>query len=284
MIQYIRAALTRRGAAAVGACGFDRVRPLLRGGVHPELDWGRTLFCAAFPYYAGEDEGANLSLYARGIDYHHVLGEALEETCGLLRARFPAARVARYADSGVLPEVDAARLSGVAMTGRNGLAILPGWGSYVFLGFLLTDWEPARPLPGADAGFCENCGACEAACPTGALQGGEVDARRCLSALTQKKGTLTPEEEELLRRAPLIWGCDECQRACPHNGAPPLTSIPAFRDKIARLEPGDVAGLTNRTLQEVYPHRAFTWRGAEILRRNLRLNNEGKCHPAETEK
>ena len=248
---------------------MDRIRPHLRGA-HPETaDWANTVFCAAFPYYAGKDEDANLSLYARGIDYHHVLGAALEEICGLLRARFPEFRFERYADSGLLPEVETARLCGAAMTGRHGLAIVPPYGSFVFLGFLLTDW--AGPMEDADAGHCENCGACEAACPTGALCGGSVDPMRCLSAITQKKGVLSDWEREQLRAAPLIWGCDACQLACPYNASPRETSISAFRDKIVRLEISDLEGLSNRQLEQTYPHRAFTWRGAEVLRRNLRI-------------
>ena len=166
------------------------------------------------------------------------------------------------------------------MTGLNRLAIVRGWGSYVFLGFVLT--SAMLELCEVDAGECEKCGACVAACPSGALSEAVVDPLRCLSAISQKRGALSREEERLLAKSPLIWGCDECQRTCPHNASPQITPIPEFRDKVAALELRDIERLTNRAFREKYRCRAFTWRGVQPLLRNLILKKSFPHPPVDS--
>ena len=106
------------------------------------------------------------------------------------------------------------------------------------------------------------------------------DPDRCLSALTQKKGTLTPEEEGLLKAHPLIWGCDCCQLACPYNQEALAAPLPELAGEtralpyLASLSLSDLEGLTNRTFREIYGKRAFAWRGPAVLRRNLTLKKE----------
>ena len=229
---------------------------------------------AAFPYYAGDAPG-NLSLYARGRDYHLVLTEKLNTVCDVLRQKYPSYLFLPGADSSPLPERQLAWACGIGLRGQNGLLILPPWGSYVFLGTILTDC-PLEFSTQPPANVCISCGKCAAACPGGALDGAVFHLSRCLSDISQKKGALSPEEAALLSAQACLWGCDLCQRVCPYNARPAMTPIPDFRENlISSLSPADLEGLTNRTFREKYGDRAFAWRGPAVLRRNLALREHG---------
>lgn len=267
----------RSGAAAWGTCAFSDLNLSLqqREKALSLCPGAQGVFVAAYPYFAGDGAG-NLSRYARGEDYHRVLPRRLGEVCQGLQALYPERRFVPGADNSPLNERDCARLAGLGILGRNGLVIVEPYGSWVFLGTILTD----LPLPSAaqPAPDCLNCGACVRACPGGALDQFPFREERCLSALTQKKGTLTPEEEKLLRAHPLIWGCDLCQQVCPYNrGALPsplkdLTgqgTVPY----LAELSLDELEGLSNRSFRAKYGDRAFAWRGPGVLRRNLKLRN-----------
>ena len=198
----------------------------------------------------------------------------LNTGCDALRRKYPEESFVPAADNSPLPEREAAWLAGIGLRGKNGLLILPPYGTYVFLGTILTGAAldvPERPA----APDCPGCGACRAACPAGALGEGGPDVSRCLSELTQKKGALTEEEAARLRVHPLIWGCDFCQRACPYNAAPARSPLPEFSTSLVdALENSDLEGLTNRTFRDKYGGRAFAWRGPGPLRRNLGLKEE----------
>lgn len=224
---------------------------------------------AVFPYFTGETAG-NLSVYARGQDYHAVLRRKLDTVCDFLRSNYIGYSFLAAADSSPLPEREAAWLSGLGLRGKNRLFILPPYGSYVFLGTILTnatlDIPSTEPAP-----ECMNCGKCLAACPTGALGGHGV----CLSDLTQKKGDLTGAEIALLKSHPYIWGCDLCQNVCPYNQSPKVAPLPEFEEAyLADLTADMLEGLTNKAFAETFGHRAFAWRGAAVLRRNLYLKRE----------
>lgn len=262
------------GAAAWGAVSFGGLAPYMdetarrrAAGLCPDP---AGVLVAAFPYYAGAGEG-NLSLYARGEDYHLAVTRRLERVCRSLRDAYPGRTFVPGVDASPIPEREAAALAGLGVRGLHSLVILPPWGSYVFLGTILTDLPlegPSRPAPD-----CIRCGRCAAACPGGAIGPKGVDPERCLSHLTQKKGALTREQEALLTAHPLVWGCDLCQRVCPYNEGVPLTPLSEFRDSLIRsLDKADLEGLTNRAFHEKYPGRAFTWRGPAVLRRNLELH------------
>lgn len=239
------------------------------------------VFIAAFPYWAGAEQAqGNLSRYARGEDYHLALSRRLGQITQALEAQFPGKTFVPGADNSPLPERQCARLAGLGMIGRHGLVILPPYGSWVFLGTILTDLPlPSAPQPAPD---CLGCNACIRACPTGALTEQGCDPERCLSALTQKKGSLTPEEEVWLKAHPLIWGCDCCQLACPYNqhtqpsSLPELTGDTVNTPYLASLFAKDLEGLTNRTFRATYGDRAFAWRGPAVLRRNLALKEAKK--------
>ena len=178
------------GAAAWGGVAFRRLLPFLSTGAREKVETlcpaPETVLVAAFPYYAGERPG-NLSLYARGEDYHRVVTRRLNTACDALRRKYPGESFVPAADNSPLPEREAAWLAGIGLRGKNGLLILPPYGTYVFLGTILTGAAldvPERPA----APDCPGCGACRAACPAGALGEGGADVSRCLVRADPEKG------------------------------------------------------------------------------------------------
>ncbi len=266
MQQKIDETLRAHGAASWGAVRIERLYSFAPQGSRLEARL-RTLaephvsaLVMAFPYYAGRQPG-NVPLYARGLDYY----EAGRARLTAMAAALPELSARVLPDGYPLPAVSAARLCGCAMTGAMGLAICPPYGSFVTLGALATPIELEETPP---AGFCERCGACAAACPTGALRlEGETrryDRRLCLSSISQKKGALEDAERALLARAPTIWGCDLCQLACPHNADPAYSPLPESRaDYTPHLAPD----------APIPPGHSFS-RSEALLRRNLGLINK----------
>ena len=187
------------GAAAWGAAACSGLPPFLGEAVWAELapklealcPGAKTILVGAFPYYAGDTPG-NLSLYCRGEDYHLVLGRRLQTVVDTLVQQHPDHHFIPGADNNPVPELAAAELAGVGWRGRHGLRIVPPYGSYVFLGTILTDLDLSQtgPSPGTLCGV--HCRACQKACPTGALTDTGCALSKCLSELTQKKGDLPP--------------------------------------------------------------------------------------------
>ena len=238
-----------------------------------------TAILFAVPYLMTADVAAparNLSLYAVSRDYHGYMQELSKEVLPILRERFPAHTFALFADHSPICEVDAAARAGLGVLGVNGLLITPDFGSFVFLGEVVTDapYETVvgsvRPVFPVQPPMCERCGACLGACPAGCVGG--VDRGTCLSAVTQKKGDLSPEEIAAMVRNGLVWGCDTCQLVCPHNqriireGRD--TPLPYFREK--RL-PYLSTEILDAMTDEEFSSRAYAWRGRAVIRRNAKL-------------
>ena len=172
-----------------------------------------------------------ISRYAHGEDYHQVMEPRLRCLASLLLAR--GARIARpYVDTGPVIDRAVARRAGIGWFGKNTLIITrQGYGSWVFLGEILTDLE--LPLDAPDHGDCGRCRLCLGACPTGAIVAPYVvDARRCISYLTIEHRGAIPRE---LRPAigDHIFGCDICQIVCPHNAKTASRIHPEFAPRAA---------------------------------------------------
>ncbi len=239
------------------------------------------------PYLMSEDVNAldrNLSLYAVPRDYHAYVDELKKSVLPYLRACFPDHRFAMFTDHSPIAEVDAAARSGLGLFGQNGLLITPDYGSFVFIAEICTDANyetvtgqkmPSFPdIPPT----CEQCGLCREACPSACFpntEGQLPPGNGCLSALTQKKNTLNENEETMLKKHGLVWGCDACQLSCPHNRRVIEqkidTPIPYFREK--RIRHADATRIASMNDSE-FAERAYAWRGRAVIQRNLSLQEE----------
>ena len=156
---------------------------------------------------------ARVAAYARA-DYYTPLRTALEAIAEALRAEGYQAVVS--ADENSLVDRAAAHRAAIGWWGKNSNLLVPGAGSLVILGTVVTDAPivSADPEPPADG--CGSCKQCLHACPTGAIVApGTVDARRCLAWLVQADGVFDPDYRIAL--GDRLYGCDDCSEVCPPN-------------------------------------------------------------------
>lgn len=235
-------------------------RLISRQGITP-----RSVLVYLLPYYTGDT--VNISRYAASLDYHLAISEVNSKITEAIIKGFPDHRSVGYGDHSPIDERHAALTAGLGIAGKNGLVISEAYGSYVFVADIVTDIPPEElPItePQQIKG-CNGCGACLRACPTGILRG-EGDS--CLSAITQKKGELTREECELMRKYNTAWGCDLCQSVCPYNRSPRITPIGFFhRERLGEL----TSDILSKMSDEEFSRRAFAWRGRKTVERNLEI-------------
>lgn len=226
-----------------------------------------------FPYYIEHSGPSNLSRYTWGTDYHLVINEYLDKLIEKLQKMNTSAQFSIHCDTSPLADRYMAYLAGLGFYGKNNCFISPKWGSYVMIGTILTtlEFEPNTPLGQS----CMGCNRCITACLGQCLEHDEFKYDTCKSYLTQKKGDLTNEEETIIGKTPLVFGCDVCQEVCPHNQSIPATPIPEFQHVEPYIDINEIETLTNKEFKAKYGHRAFSWRGKKILIRNQNII-EGK--------
>ena len=226
---------------------------------------GKCAIVCLFPYFCGYEDG-NLSLYARSLDYHLVIKEKLSGVTEFIKTISPDVTCEIFADIG--PEIDRhlAYKSGLGFYGKNGMLINDDFGSYFFIGYILTDLSLPEDKPLEKS--CIGCNKCIDACVGGALSDGFC-LEKCASHISQKKGELTESEISILKKSNLIFGCDMCQRVCPHNDITPRPMKEFTEDMIDILERKDIENLSNKEFLSKYKNRAFSWRGKNVLLRNI---------------
>lgn len=167
-----------------------------------------------------------ISRFAWGRDYHEVVGARMRRMAQEIARRF-AARVRWYVDTGPVFEKAYAVAAGLGFVGRNSLLIHPRYGSFIFLGSILTDIEVVSETTRVEDG-CGECRACQIACPTGALDRPYVlDAHRCLAHLTVSDRS-PPDPRLASRLQGNLYGCDLCQDVCSWNRRAERPDRPEF--------------------------------------------------------
>ena len=159
-------------------------------------------------------EKANISVYARGRDYHDVLKGRLKQIASQLQAK-TGWQVKIFVDTAPLMEKPLAAQAGLGWQGKHTNLVSREYGSWLFLGSILTSGHLVADMPAGDS--CGSCTACLDICPTDAFPAPyKLDARRCISYLTIEFDGHIPLK---FRRAiqNRVFGCDDCLAVCPWN-------------------------------------------------------------------
>jgi epoxyqueuosine reductase len=251
------------------------------------LEGAKSVVSVAADYYSREKEMWNraaaangrgeTAMYAHGRDYHLVVGEMLADFRSRLERLFPGVRARAVVDTEPVSERDFASQAGIAWIGKNTCAITPEYGSWIVLGELITDLDlvPGAPLES----LCGRCTRCIDSCPTGALSERVLDANRCISYLTiEKRGEIPGEFRRAIGRN--LFGCDECQRVCPFNGAPRESAVfPAgARNEIVKMSAEELRTIPDGKFGELSRSTAIARCKAAGIRRNagIVIENESR--------
>lgn len=200
-----------------------------------------------------------------GLDYHYVLQDKLDRLAKGIEELTADFEYKGMVDTGALVDTAVARRAGIGFIGKNGLVISKEFGSYMFLGELITnlDIEPDQPVDYD----CGDCNRCVTACPTSCLIGdGTMNAKRCLSFQTQDKGIMDLEFRKKIKT--IIYGCDICQICCPYNKGLDNPLATEIDPDLAHPELLPFLELSNGQFKEKFGHIAGSWRGKNILQRN----------------
>ena len=253
--------IRQNGIEIYGFCSFNSLKPLIECRAKKRLPENpKTVIVCAFPYFISEKGRRNLSYYACVKDYHYVVMNMLENAANEL-SEFTGGIFSAFSDNSPVHEVDAAVKAGIGVLGDNGLLITEKYGSYVFIGEIVTDIAVDTVVHEAS---CIHCGMCRKKCPSDALCNGTVNEDICVSAITQKKGELSEEETEIIKKNGLVWGCDMCQTVCPMNRNVQETYIDEFIDSAHHF-------LKSNEVDERIKASAYNWRGKKTILRNLAI-------------
>lgn len=242
--------LSKKGIKNVGFCVFGEVEGHLIDCMAKSRmpKNAKTIILCAFPYKVNKESPKHLSRYAAVPDYHTVCGNMLKQSCKALKEKYPQNEFEYFCDNSPIPEVHAAAVAGLGVKGDNGLLITKEYGSFVFLGEIVTDLHIACENKYDE---CTHCGKCKTACPV------NLNKADCLSNLSQKK-KLNDSELQILKNNNILWGCDICQNICPLNQNAKTTDIKEF-----------LSGYRDEyIIGEDTTNRPYTWRGENVIKRN----------------
>lgn len=235
------------------------------------MNEGKTIISIAFPYLAEEIYNDNgFSVYTRGMDYHRVVKQYLDKICDFIISK--GGKAISFVDSNALPERYIAFLAGVGFIGKNNMIITKEFGSYIFLGEIITDIEIYNSDKGTfeeigEYKQCGECNICLSECPTKAINNFRRNCNICLSYLTQKKELDNWQVKALNGR---IFGCDSCQNQCHFNEYAKKSNIKEFQplDFMKNNICDEIIEMGNAEFKNTLKITSCGWRGKNVLKRN----------------
>ena len=305
---FVKHRATALGFDAVGIARADRawaaagrLEAFVAAGRHGSMDWMETTLerrrapvsmwtgaksavAVALNYGPDHDpmetlahrEVGNISVYARGRDYHDTLKSRLKQ----LARDFVAgtgAEVKVFVDTAPLMEKPLAALAGLGWQGKHTNLVSRDLGSWFFLGIMLTDADLVPDAPETD--HCGSCANCLDVCPTRAFPAPyQLDARRCISYLTiENKGPIPHEFRKAMGNR--IYGCDDCLAVCPWNKFASTAREAAFHARVELKVPAleELAALDDAAFRDVFSGSPIKRIGRDRFVRNvcIAIGNSG---------
>ena len=273
---------------------IDHLKTWLALGYHADMAWMsnpkrediracmpevRSLVCVALNYYtlhehSNAPDTAKISRYGWGRDYHKVMTKKLKALSNWLKSQQESVITRYYVDTGPVQDKVWAQRSGIGWIAKNGNLITREYGSWVFLGEILTNLELTADTPHTE--HCGSCTRCLDACPTSAItEPFVVDANRCIAyhTIENREETLPPEIANNL--SGWVAGCDICQDVCPWNKRfSKETNIQDFQPYVGNLNPKlqELANISEIEWDRRFRASALRRIAPKMLRRNARAN------------
>ncbi len=270
-----------------------RLRQFVEAGRHGEMDWMETTLerrahpSALWPQArsavvlglnygpdgdprAAQAQGsrAAISVYAQGDDYHPLIKGRLKTLAGWMKAKL-GGEVKVFVDTAPLMEKPLAQAAGLGWQGKHTNLVSRAFGSWLFLGVILTTLELTPDAPSNES--CGSCRACLDACPTNAFPAPfQLDARRCISYLTiEHDGPIPLEFRPALGNR--IYGCDDCLAACPWNKFAQSAQEMRVqgRDTLRAPELGELAALDEAAFRALFRKSPVQRIGCDRFVRNV---------------
>lgn len=259
--------------------GFEEPDIEKRVNPHLLLEEPRSIISIALAYPSKmkttvlSKKGERRGIFCRaswGTDYHVILRDRLKKLEEFIKSKVPDAKMKSMVDTGELVDRGVAERAGIGWSGKNCSIITPEFGSYVYLGEMITNipFEPDEPMEDQ----CGSCTKCIDVCPTGALvAGGQLNAQRCIAYLTQTKGFLPDEFRKKIGNR--LYGCDTCQTVCPKNKGKDFHFHKEMEPdpEIAKPLLKPLLTISNKEFKEKFGHVSGAWRGKKPIQRNAIL-------------
>ncbi|WP_117170758.1 tRNA epoxyqueuosine(34) reductase QueG [Paraliobacillus sediminis] len=213
------------------------------------------------------DRRGNFCRASWGADYHTVLNEKLDKLSAFMATKITGFQFRSMVDTGELSDRAVAERAGIGFSGKNSMIITPEFGSYVYLGEMITNipFPPDQPVDDS----CGACTKCLDACPTGALVApGRLNAQNCIAFVTQTKGFLPDKYRDLMGNQ--LYGFDTCQLVCPKNKQVDTHLHPELEPDPELVKPKllPLLSMSNREFKEKFGSMAGSWRGKKPIQRN----------------
>ena len=259
--------------------GFEESDVELRTEPLKLLDGAESIIAIALAYPSRMQDaplgkkGERRGIFCRaswGVDYHTAVRERLQLIESWLVERVPGVKIKSMVDTGELVDRAVAERAGIGWSGKNCSIITPEFGSYVYLGEVMTNIPFAPDTPMEDG--CGDCNLCIDVCPTGAIVApGQLNSQRCIAFLPQTKGFLPDEFRTKIGNR--LYGCDTCQTVCPKNKGKlnwihdEFTPDPEIAKPL--LQP--LLSISNKEFKAKYGYVSGSWRGKKPIQRNAIL-------------